>query len=323
MNLHTLSLEPIRGKTVAILGYGNQGRAHALNLRDSGIRTIVGARSSGNAEKTALADKFETFSLAEAARQADVVMLLLPDEAIPAVYRELAGTLAGKTIGFAHGFAFHFKLVDPLPGTSYFLVGPKGAGAILRRRYEDGPGLPGVFAIAQGAAPGTRDVATAYAKAIGCGNLLLRETTFQEETECDLFGEQSVLCGGIMELMRAAFETLVKHGHSEEMAFFECCYEARLILELFLKFGPAGMAERISPTAFYGGLTRGRRLITDDTRREIEKIFGEVRSGSFAKEWMKEVADGKPAVEAERSRLRQSRLQAVYERLTPIWQAEK
>lgn len=317
MKLQEISLEPLRRKTVAVLGYGNQGRAHALNLRDSGVTVLVGARKGDGSDK-AKEDAFPVLSVEEAVTRAEVVMFLLPDQVIPGVYGAVAARpgLKGKLVGFAHGFAYHFGFIEKIPGCEYFLVGPKGAGAILRANFEKGAGLPGVFALSEGASPESRELCLAYAKGIGVATSVLIETSFKEETECDLFGEQSVLCGGILQLMENAFEILVENGHTPEMAFFECCFEARTILELWMKYGPKGMAERISPTAFYGGLTRGRRIITAETRKEMEKVFAEVRSGKFAQEWMKEVELGTPALLEERRRLANSPLNAVYQSLS-------
>lgn len=316
MTLQEISLAPLRKKTVAVLGYGNQGRAHALNLRDSGIPTLVGARNGGGADK-AKEDGFSVLSFAEAAAAADLVMFLLPDQVIPGVYGAVAAApgLKGKLVGFAHGFAYHFGFIEKVKGCDYFLAGPKGAGAILRANFEKGSGLPGVFALSEGAGEASRALCLAYAKAIGIASSVLLETSFQEETECDLFGEQAVLCGGILQLMENAFEILVENGHTREMAFFECCFEARTILELWMKYGPKGISEKISPTAFYGGLTRGKRLVTPAVRKEMENIFQEVRSGKFAKEWMKEVDAGTPLLAAERNRLAKASLEAAYQGL--------
>ena len=316
MDLLGISLDPLRSKTIAILGYGNQGSAHAQNLRDSGIDVKVGSRS-GKSFDAAVRDGFSPITAQQASRQSDVVMFLLPDHIIPSVYTDVSEILLSgkKTVGFAHGSAYQFGGIRKFVECSYFLVGPKGAGAILRDRFKKGDGLPGVFALGAGATAQTRALCLAYAKAIGVGATFLRETTFQEETECDLFGEQAVLCGGILRLMEKAFDVLVRNGHSEEMAFLECCYEARLILELWLSFGPAGISERISPTAFFGGLTRGKRLIDERVEKELDRMFDEVRSGKFSSEWQTEVEKGMPQLKEEKKRLAQSALQRVYEKL--------
>lgn len=316
MDIQAISLDPLIGKTIGILGYGNQGRAQALNLKQSGMDVRVGAALGTKGRRQAEVDGFAPESLEECALQADIAVLLLPDEVIGPVHEDLAGSLAGKSVGFSHGFAYHFGTFEKLDSCEYFLVNPKGAGFMLRRAVEQGESLPGVFSVPKGSKPETRTIAMAYAKAIGCGEVYLHETSFAEETECDLFGEQAVLCGGIMELMSAGFETLVNNGHSEEMAFFECCFEAKLILDLWMAHGPAGLSEKISPTAFYGGLTRGRRLINEQTRREMQKVFEEIRSGDFAKEWLAEVKAGKKSLKQAHQAQLKSRLEATFQRLS-------
>lgn len=317
MDLTKLSVAPLQGKKIAVLGYGNQGRAHALNLRDSGLSVVVGARAGKGADR-AKADGFSPVDPADAVRAADVAVFLFPDHVIPEVYRQVAPLLQNKIIGFAHGFALHFGWIDALPGCGYFLVGPKGAGAVLRTRFEDGGGLPGVFAVGPGAGEETRAVALAYAKGIGVGGTYLVETSFAEETECDLFGEQAVLCGGLMELMQSAFTTLIDNGHGEEMAFLETCYEVKTIIELWLQHGPKEMGEAISPTAYFGGKTRGARVIDDRVKAELRKIFADVRSGAFAREWKKEVDGGaKRMVEWHREDAA-SPLEPIHARLQPF-----
>jgi ketol-acid reductoisomerase len=314
-----MNLETIQSKTVAILGYGNQGRAHALNLRDSGVRVLVGARPEGRAWGTAKQDGFNPLPFVQAAQQADVVMFLLPDQTIAPAFRDLAPVFeaAPKQIGFAHGFAFHFGGVPVLAGCGYFLVAPKGAGAMLRGRFESGSGLPTTFAVAPGSDEATRAVAESYAFAIAGRTSLIRETTFPLETEGDLFGEQVVLVGGLMELMRSAFETLVRNGHPAEMAFFDVCQEVQVTVDLFLKHGPVGMAEKISPTALYGAATRGPRVIDDAAREQMQKIFDEVRSGEFARELLGEFQSGGDKLEAARNRDKGSVWEETYNGLKP------
>lgn len=315
MDLNSISLEPIQTKTVAILGYGNQGRAQALNLRDSGVKVVVGARP-GIGKELAKKDGFvpETF---EAAIQAsDVVMYLFPDQVIPLVYRETKKFLKkNQLIGFAHGFCYHFNGIEKIDYCHYFLVGSKGAGAVLRDAFERGSGLPGVYAMGKDN-PEVEVLVQSYSKAIGLTSHVLIKTTFQEETECDLFGEQVVLCGGLMELMESAFETLVKSGFNPEMAFLECCYEAKTILELWMKYGPHGLTEKISPTAFYGGLIQGRRIINESIKTEMMKVFQEIRSGEFARSWTNEVESGGKLLSKERDRIKNSLLEKTYQKLS-------
>lgn len=304
----------LQGKTVAILGYGNQGRAQALNLRDSGVNVVIGARP-GRGATQAETDGFTPIPFSDAVMISQVVCFLLPDQVISEVFKSLQPALKGKHVGFSHGFAYVFGDVPKDPEIGYFLAGPKGAGALLRQEYLAGPGLPGVFAVESKLAE-TREIALAYCKAVGIANRCLIETSFREETECDLFGEQVVLCGGIPRMMEMAFDTLVANGHSPEMAFFECCYEARLILELWMKNGPGGLSKRISPTAFYGGLERAKDILPEESsKKEFQKIFDSIRSGAFAKELMKEASDGFPVSKAEQSRLSQTLLEETYQKL--------
>jgi ketol-acid reductoisomerase len=314
MNLNSISLQPILAKTVAILGYGNQGRAQALNLRDSGVSVRVGARA-GVGSDLALKDGFQPISFEHAIKESDVVLYLFPDQIIPEVYRDTKRFFKqGQKIGFAHGFCYHFKWIEVMDNCQYFLVGSKGAGAVLRDAFERGSGLPGVYALGEENIE-LESLVQSYAKAIGLTSHVLLKTTFQEETECDLFGEQVVLCGGLMQLMESAFETLVDEGFNPEMAFLECCYEAKTIIELWMKYGPYGLTQKISPTAFFGGLTRGKRIINEETKTEIKKIFKEIRSGEFAKEWKTEVEKNEVQMRAERERVKSSQLEAVYRKL--------
>lgn len=314
MDLNSISLGAIQEKTVAILGYGNQGRAQALNLRDSHVKVIVGARE-GIGFQLAIKDRFIPVSFETAILKADVVMYLFPDQIIPEIYLETKKFFKPNTIiGFAHGFSYHFGGIEILESCQYFLAGSKGAGAVLRDAFERGGGLPGVYALNK-ENPELENLVKSYSKAIGLTGHILLKTSFQEETECDLFGEQTVLCGGLMQLMEAAFETLVENGLNPEMAFLECCYEAKTIIELWMSYGPHGLTEKISATAFYGGLTRGHRLINETIKLEMKKIFKEIRDGSFAKEWILEVENGQPSLIKERTRLRNSKLEETYQTL--------
>jgi ketol-acid reductoisomerase len=310
-----MGLESLQSKTVAILGYGNQGRAHALNLRDSGVSVLVGARAEGKGWKQAQADGFPPLSFAEAAAQAHVIAFLLPDQIIAPVFRDLAPVLEKETkwIGFAHGFAYYFGGVPQLPNCGYFLAAPKGAGALLRARFEAGQGLPTVFAVANGSCEATRKIAEAYARAIAGKTPFIRETTFQLETEGDLFGEQVVLVGGILELMRSAFETLVRNGHPPEMAFFDVCQEVQATVDLFLSSGPVGITEKISPTALYGAATRGPRVIGEKAKEEMQKIFEEIRTGTFANELLEEFKAGSVHLKSAKERDRDSTWEKAFQ----------
>lgn len=303
----------------AILGYGNQGRAHALNLRDSGCQVIIGARP-GKGFDLAKKDGFIPQSIREAAQEAQVILFLLPDLVIPQVYRDLSDLFSEgqREVGFCHGYAYHFGGIEKFPKTGYFLVGPKGAGVVLRETFQNGKSLPGVIATVSPRAE-TRKLALAYAQAVGISVKNIIETTFQEETECDLFGEQVVLCGGILELMESAFQVLIEQGHTPEMAFFECCYEAKLILDVWMKEGPQGLSQKISPTAFFGGLTRGRRLINEETREKMRAMFDEIRSGHFSSEWKAEAQSGFPTLEKRLQEQSQSEIQKTYDRLKGTW----
>ena len=288
-----VTLAPLDGRTVAVLGYGNQGRAQALNLRDSGVAVVVGARDGSRAR----ADGFEALPLVEAAARGDVVMMLLPDEVQGPLWRDrLAGVLRPEAaLGFAHGFAVAFGQIAPPDGTACFLVAPKGQGDMLREAYAGGGGLPGMLAVTDGSPAGTWDLAAAYAKAVGCLRGGGFRTTFREECVADQFGEQAVLCGGLVELIRAAFDTLVSRGYREENAYFECVHEVKLIADLLHRHGLDGMRRMISPTAAYGGLTRGPRLVDDGFREKMERILDEIESGAFAGEFLADAGSDDPA----------------------------
>jgi ketol-acid reductoisomerase len=300
----------IANKTVAILGYGNQGRAHALNLRDSGVKVIIGSRP-GKSFNQALEDRFAPMSIASAISEADVLMWLLPDQEMPQIYQEHIELIKPThTIGFAHGFCYHFNLISKSTPLQYFIAAPKGSGFSLRRAYEKGESLPGVFALSD-KDDSLKLLVTSYLEAIGCKKFIF-ETNFKEETECDLFGEQAVLCGGLIELIQQSYKILIENGHSEEMAFFETCFEAKLILELLLEHGLSGMSDKISPTAFYGGHLAGKRLINQNVKDELKKIFTEIQNGTFAKNWMTEVQTGMKSLQAAKKEVKESPLQAIF-----------
>jgi ketol-acid reductoisomerase len=289
-------LAPLQQKTVAVIGYGSQGHAHANNLRDSGIKVIVGLRKGGGSWAKAEAAGFTVMEPAAAAQAADVVMMLVPDELGAELYqREIApGMRDGKYLAFAHGFNIHFKGIVPQPGLNVFMVAPKGPGHLVRSEYQKGRGVPCLLAIHQDPTGDTRAVGLAYAKAIGGTRAAVLETSFKEETETDLFGEQSVLCGGLTELIRAGYETLVEAGYSPEMAYFECLHEVKLIVDLIYEGGIANMRYSISNTAEYGDMTRGKRVIGNEARAAMKQILADIQSGKFAHEWMEEHRVGSP-----------------------------
>ncbi len=288
-------LELLQQRTVAILGYGSQGHAQALNLRDSGIQVIVGARA-GNSYARAQADGFEVTSIPEAVERADLLMVLINDEYQPQVYQEqIAPHLqAGQALGFAHGFNIHFGQIQPPPDIDVILVSPKAVGPQLRRLYVQGGGAPCLIAVWQDYTGTAKPLALAYACALGCTRAGVYETTFREECEADLFGEQVVLCGGVPALIRTAFETLVQAGYAPEVAYFECLHELKLITDLIYESGISGMQSAISDTAQYGAMTRGPRLIDSHVRQAMEAILMEIQTGQFAREWLLENAVGRP-----------------------------
>jgi len=283
-------------RTIAILGYGNQGHAHALNLRDSGCRVIIGARAKSPSGAAAAKAGFEVVSYADAAARGDVVMLTLPDEHIPAIHdTEVAPHVRpGAALGFAHGLAVHFGQIAPRDDLDVFLIGPKGAGRWLRAEYMAGRGLACLFAVHRDASGSAREIALAYAAGLGCGRAGIIETSFAEECETDLFGEQAVLCGGIPALIQAGYETLVDAGYTPELAYFECVQEAKLIVDLIAESGPAGMRSAVSTTAEYGGYLAADRLVTADTRREMRAILDDIRSGRFADRLARDTRAGQP-----------------------------
>ncbi|GGO14035.1 ketol-acid reductoisomerase (NADP(+)) [Iodidimonas muriae] len=304
----------LKERRVAILGYGNQGHAHALNLRDSGVDVIIGARDqmspSGARAKQA---GFEVLSYAEATMAADVVMMTLPDEHIPSVYKDhVAPHLKrGAALGFAHGLAVHFGHITPSDDVDLFLIGPKGAGRWLRAEYEAGRGLACLVAVENDATGHAKSIALAYASGLGCGRAGMVETSFREECETDLFGEQAVLCGGIPDLIEAGYDTLVEAGYSPEVAYFECLHEAKLIVDLMFEAGPQAMRKAISNTAEYGGYLAGETLVTEETRARMKDILSDIQSGAFAQKLMDDTARKSPHLDQLRERYHKPDLEAV------------
>ena len=283
-------LKLLDGKTVAIIGYGSQGHAHALNLKDSGVDVVVGLRPESASATKAREQGLEVLPVVDASSRGDVVMMLVPDELHRQVWEGEVrdGVAEGNLLMFSHGFSIHYGEVSPAAGIDVAMVAPKGPGHLVRRQFEEGSGVPGLIAVEQDASGGARALALAYAKGIGCTRGGVIETTFKDETETDLFGEQAVLCGGASELVQAGFETLVDAGYDPEMAYFECLHELKLIADLMYEKGLAGMRYSISNTAEYGDYTRGKRVISEDTRAAMREILAEVQSGDFAREWIAE-----------------------------------
>jgi len=306
------NLEYLKGKTVAILGYGSQGHAHALNLRDSGIDVVVGLRKGKSYEK-AKADGFEVLTPEEASKKADVIMFLLPDPIQKKVYEESVkhNLASGKALAFAHGFNIHFNQIVPPDDVDVFMVAPKGPGHLVRWMYKEGAGVPALVAVYQDATGRAKDIALAYAKAIGATRAGVIETTFKEETETDLFGEQAVLCGGVSALIKAGFETLVEAGYQPEVAYFECLHELKLIVDLIYKYGLAGMRYSISDTAEYGDYTRGPRVIDERVKENMKKLLKEIQSGEFAREFVLEAQANFPVLNAYRKKEKEHLIEKV------------
>ena len=292
-------LQLIRNKKVAIIGYGSQGHAHALNLKESAVNVLVGLREGGSWRK-AEASGLKVMPVADAVKSADVVMILAPDEAQAAIYRsDIAPNLKdGAFLAFGHGFNIHFGQIVPPPNINVFMVAPKGPGHLVRSEFTKGSGVPMLLAIHQDPSEKTKQVGLAYASAIGGGRAGVIETTFREETETDLFGEQVVLCGGLTALIQAGYETLINAGYSPEMAYFECLHEVKLIVDLIYEGGIANMRYSVSTTAKYGDVTRGPRIITAETRKEMKRILEEIQSGRFAREWVLENQANRPVYNA-------------------------
>jgi ketol-acid reductoisomerase len=310
-------LSLLKNKTIAILGYGSQGHAQAQNLRDSGLKVVIGQRPGSPNHDLAVQHGFKPVSVDEASEQADLVNILLPDEVQGEIYRDhIRGHLApGNVLMCSHGFNVHFGQVVAPEGVATLLVAPKGPGHLVRSEFEKGGGVPSLIALGQGATEETLKLGLAYAKGIGGTRGGVIETTIAEETETDLFGEQVVLCGGVSELVKAAFDTLVEAGYQPEMAYFECMHELKLIVDLFYQGGLSYMRYSVSNTAEFGDYTRGPRIITDQTRAEMKRILNEIQTGQFAREWILENRAGAPAFQAMRRRDRGLLIEQVGRRL--------
>ncbi|MCX7989531.1 MAG: ketol-acid reductoisomerase [Aquificaceae bacterium] len=310
------SLEPLIGKKVAILGYGSQGHAHALNLKDSGVDVIIGLHEGSRSRAKALADGFEVLLPEIAAQEADIIMFLTPDTLQPQIYRESVEPFldSSKSLAFAHGFNIHFRQIVPPKEVDVFMVAPKGPGHLVRWMYEEGKGVPALLAIYQDASGICKDKALAYAKALGATRAGVIETSFKEETETDLFGEQAVLCGGVTALIKAGFETLVEAGYQPEVAYFECLHELKLIVDLIYQYGIAGMRYSISDTAKYGDVTRGDRIY-GVVKPLMKDFLGEIQKGEFAREWILENQAGRPVFNALLERDRHHSIEKVGEEL--------
>jgi len=307
----------LRERKIAVVGYGSQGHAHALNLRESGMDVRVGLRLGSPSEKKALREKLRVLPVRKAAAEADIIMLLVPDEIQPAVYREeIAPELgAAKALAFAHGFNIHYGQIVPPGGVDVFMVAPKSPGHMVRHEYTQGRGVPSLIAVHQDASGRARDLALAYAAGIGAGRAGILETSFRNETETDLFGEQAVLCGGVSELIQAGFETLVEAGYEPELAYFECLHELKLIVDLIYEGGLANMYYSVSNTAQYGGLSRGKQVVGDLARGEMRRMLRDIQSGVFAREWVLENQANRPVFRSLTHRMETHPLEEVGSRL--------
>ena len=310
-------LARLQGKTVAIAGYGIQGSAQAQNLRDSGVSVVVGLHAGARRAPQARADGFRVLPVAEAVRAADYIQVLIPDEQQGDVFRsEIAPNLRpGQVLGFSHGFAIHFHQIVPPAGIDVLMIAPKAPGATVRGLYQQGQGVPALIAIEQDASGHAHDLGLAYAKGIGCTRAGVFATTFKEETETDLFGEQNVLCGGVAELVKAGFDILVEAGYAPEMAYFECCHELKLIVDLIYAGGIEGMYQGVSNTAEYGGLTVGSAVIDDHVRAQMKENLRRVQSGEFARDWVLENRANWPVMSALRARAQAHAITAVGQNL--------
>jgi ketol-acid reductoisomerase len=307
----------LKKKTIAIIGYGSQGHAHARNLHDSGMKVVVGLRKGSAFWNRAKKDGLNVMTVTEATKKSDIMMILIPDDKQKAMYEsDIQPNLKkGMALAFGHGFNIHFGQIVPPTDVDVFMVAPKGPGHLVRRTYEQGAGVPCLMAIHQNVTKNARKIALAYAKGIGGTRAGVLETNFKEETETDLFGEQAVLCGGVSELIRAGYDTLVDAGYNPDLAYFECLHELKLIVDLIYEGGIGNMRYSISTTAAYGDVTRGPRIITQDTRDEMKKILGEIQDGSFAKEFILENLANRPMFNARLARDKAHRIEQVGEKL--------
>lgn len=310
------NLSLLKGKTVAIIGYGSQGHAHAQNLKESGVDVVVGLYEGSRSWKSAEEAGLKVMTAEDAAKAADIVMILVPDEKQGKIYEGIAPYMTeGKSLVFAHGFNIHFGQIVPPKDVDVWMVAPKGPGHTVRSQFLEGKGVPSLIAIHQDATGKAKDLALAYASGIGGGRAGIFETTFREETETDLFGEQAVLCGGVSELIKAGFDTLVAAGYAPEMAYFECCHEMKLIVDLIFEGGLSRMRYSISDTAEYGDYVTGKRIITEDTRKEMKKVLSEIQDGTFARDWMLENQVKRPHFIAMRNIGKESQLEKTGEEL--------
>ncbi|MEM1563504.1 MAG: ketol-acid reductoisomerase [Candidatus Bathyarchaeia archaeon] len=307
------SLEPLKGKTIAVIGYGSQGEAQAKNLRDSGLKVIVGLRPGGKSWSRAQKDGFKVYSVSEASKMGDVILLLIPDMNQPEVYKEsIAPHLTkGKTLDFAHGFNIHFKQIIPPKNVDVIMVAPKSPGARLRETFVEGFGVPALMAVHQDFSGNAKETALAIAKGLGCTKAGVLETTFKDETESDLIGEQTVLVGGLIELIKKGFEVLVESGYPPELAYFEACNEAKLIMDLIYQKGITGMLQAVSDTAKYGGLTVGPKVIDSHVKENMRRAVENVKNGAFAKEWIKEHKEGEKRLKALMQEIESHELEKV------------
>ena len=307
------SLEPLVTKKIAILGFGSQGHAHALNLRDSGMNVCIAEVKGGNAWKNAEEGGFEVLEAADTVKKSDIIMVLLPDQIQKEVYNEAVepNLREGNTLVFAHGFNIHYKQIVPAENINVMMIAPKGPGHLVRRTFTEGSGVPCLIAVHQDYSGDTKEMALAWAKGIGGTRAGVIETNFKNETETDLFGEQAVLCGGSAELIKAGFDTLIEAGYPEELAYFECMHELKLIVDLYYEGGLSRMNHSVSDTAEYGGMVKGPKVITSETKKAMKKILEDVQSGKFAKEWLEEYANGQPEMEKLRRETKEHPIEKV------------